>query len=273
MPPGASVPALDAGEPAAYRYLAQLCSDVTQSTSMAVTFTTHGHRLTPKLVKSSLGAVHFVRLSVDGIGATYERLRGRPFAAVVQAAGLLGSAPSPRSASTPSSTPTPSANWMTSPSSQARWARPNFCSYLSSRPRQPPVSATPRRSASSSGPRPPGPGFGLRFPVPAWRPCYTPRRPSQASTPSTRTCTSTRPASCAPTRMRPRTVSRGLHHGNRAGAEGGTMRIWNGYGSEHSMRLVLIGRFQTVIDAKAAEERMEALQALGGFFRIISPTR
>lgn len=51
------------------------------------------------------------------------------------------------------------------------------------------------------------------------------------------------------------------------------MRIWNGYGSEHSMRLVLIGRFQTVIDAKAAEERMEALQALGGFFRIISPTR
>ncbi|WP_369122983.1 DUF6375 family protein [Streptomyces viridochromogenes] len=24
------------------------------------------------------------------------------------------------------------------------------------------------------------------------------------------------------------------------------MRIWNGYGSEHSMDLVLIGRFQTV---------------------------
>ncbi|WP_413115765.1 DUF6375 family protein [Streptomyces sp. CY1] len=40
------------------------------------------------------------------------------------------------------------------------------------------------------------------------------------------------------------------------------MRIWNGYGSEHSMDLVLIGRFQTVTGAKAAEERMEALQAL-----------
>ncbi len=40
------------------------------------------------------------------------------------------------------------------------------------------------------------------------------------------------------------------------------MRIWNGYGSEHSMNLVLIGRFQTVTGAKAAEERMEALQAL-----------
>ncbi|WP_406360791.1 DUF6375 family protein [Streptomyces sp. NBC_00715] len=40
------------------------------------------------------------------------------------------------------------------------------------------------------------------------------------------------------------------------------MRIWNGYGSEHSMDLVLIGRFQTVTGAKAAEERMEALKAL-----------
>ncbi|WP_369244368.1 DUF6375 family protein [Streptomyces sp. R41] len=40
------------------------------------------------------------------------------------------------------------------------------------------------------------------------------------------------------------------------------MRIWNGYGSEHSMNLVLIGRFQTVTGAQAAEERMEALRAL-----------
>ncbi|MFJ6636404.1 radical SAM protein [Streptomyces sp. NPDC091376] len=79
------------GEPTAYRRFAQLCSDIAQSTSMAVTFTTHGHRLTPELVESLRGAVHFVRLSVDGVGATYERLRGRPFAAVVQATGLLGS--------------------------------------------------------------------------------------------------------------------------------------------------------------------------------------
>ncbi|WP_063777576.1 radical SAM protein [Amycolatopsis sp. MJM2582] len=78
------------GEPTAYRGFAQLCSDIAQSTSMAVTFTTHGHRLTPELVESLRGAVHFVRLSVDGVGATYERLRGRPFAAVVQSAGLLG---------------------------------------------------------------------------------------------------------------------------------------------------------------------------------------
>ncbi|WP_219821340.1 radical SAM protein [Streptomyces sp. SM13] len=79
------------GEPTAYRGFAQLCSGIARSTSMAVTFTTHGHRLTPELVESLRGVVHFVRLSVDGVGATYERLRGRPFAAVVQAAGLLGS--------------------------------------------------------------------------------------------------------------------------------------------------------------------------------------
>ncbi|MFE7216623.1 radical SAM protein [Streptomyces sp. NPDC057611] len=78
------------GEPTAYRRFAQLCSDITQSTSMAVTFTTHGHRLTPRLVEALRGTVHFVRLSVDGVGATYERLRGRPFEAVVRAAALLG---------------------------------------------------------------------------------------------------------------------------------------------------------------------------------------
>lgn len=79
------------GEPTAYRRFAQLCWDITKSTSMAVTFTTHGHRLTPELVDSLRESVHFVRLSVDGVGATYERLRGRPFAAVVRAAGLLAS--------------------------------------------------------------------------------------------------------------------------------------------------------------------------------------
>ena len=58
---------------------------------MAVTFTTHGHRLTPELADALRGSVHFARLSVDGVGATYERLRHRPFAAVRAAAVLLRS--------------------------------------------------------------------------------------------------------------------------------------------------------------------------------------
>ncbi|WP_412520874.1 radical SAM protein [Actinomadura madurae] len=79
------------GEPTTHRRFAQLCARVAESTSMAVTFTTHGHRLTPDLADALRGSVHFARLSVDGVGATYERLRGRPFTAVVSAAALLRS--------------------------------------------------------------------------------------------------------------------------------------------------------------------------------------
>ena len=79
------------GEPTAYRGFARLCSQVARSTSMAVTFTTDGHRLTRELADSLRGSVHFARLSVDGVGATYERLRGRPFAAAESAAARLRS--------------------------------------------------------------------------------------------------------------------------------------------------------------------------------------
>lgn len=92
------------GEPTAYRGFARLCSQVARSTSMAVTFTTHGHRLTRELADSLRGSVHFARLSVNGVGATYERLRaGR---SRQPNPPPPGSARSRRSASTRSSTPT-----------------------------------------------------------------------------------------------------------------------------------------------------------------------
>jgi hypothetical protein len=37
------------------------------------------------------------------------------------------------------------------------------------------------------------------------------------------------------------------------------MKIWNGYGSEHSMNLVLIGRFQRAQDAEKVEKDIERL--------------
>lgn len=40
------------------------------------------------------------------------------------------------------------------------------------------------------------------------------------------------------------------------------MRIWHGYGSEHSMDLVLVGTFETVSGAEAAADAMKALKAL-----------
>jgi hypothetical protein len=37
------------------------------------------------------------------------------------------------------------------------------------------------------------------------------------------------------------------------------MKIWNGYGSEHSMNLVLIGRFKRAQDAEKVEKDIERL--------------
>ncbi|TQV64418.1 MAG: hypothetical protein FNT29_05105 [Halothiobacillaceae bacterium] len=39
------------------------------------------------------------------------------------------------------------------------------------------------------------------------------------------------------------------------------MRIWNGYGSEHSMNLVLIGRFKRAQDADKVEKDIDKLSA------------
>lgn len=39
------------------------------------------------------------------------------------------------------------------------------------------------------------------------------------------------------------------------------MKIWNGYGSEHSMNLVLIGRFKRAQDAENIEKNIERLSA------------
>ena len=52
-------------------------------TSMAATFTTHGHRLDDRLAAELCGNVHFIRVSMDGVGLTYEKLRGRPFSALL----------------------------------------------------------------------------------------------------------------------------------------------------------------------------------------------
>lgn len=39
------------------------------------------------------------------------------------------------------------------------------------------------------------------------------------------------------------------------------MKIWNGYGSEHSMNLVLIGRFKRAQDAEKVEKDIDRLSA------------
>ena len=79
------------GEPTLSRHLSWLCRYITSATGMSVSFTTHGHRFTDSLAAELSGTVHFIRLSMDGVGSTYERLRGASFTA------LLGQIPRIRS--------------------------------------------------------------------------------------------------------------------------------------------------------------------------------
>ena len=70
------------GEPTLYRHFPEVCMHLAEKTSMAVTFTTHAHRVNERLAERLRGAVHFIRVSMDGVGTTYEALRGRSFTAL-----------------------------------------------------------------------------------------------------------------------------------------------------------------------------------------------
>lgn len=72
------------GEPTLYRDLPSVCRYVTQSTGMAATFTTHGHHIDDRLATALKGNVHFIRVSMDGIGPTYEKIRERSFSSLLR---------------------------------------------------------------------------------------------------------------------------------------------------------------------------------------------
>ena len=79
------------GEPTLHPDFVNICKRVAGETQLAVTFTTHGHRLTPKLVESLKGSIHFARISIDGVGNTYERQREKPFAHLLRCVDLIAS--------------------------------------------------------------------------------------------------------------------------------------------------------------------------------------
>lgn len=78
--------ALAGGEPFAYRGFEELLGHLWDTTGMAIHVTTNGLLIPEGFAERRAGRLGQVRVSVDGVGATYERLRGAPFAAVV--AGL-----------------------------------------------------------------------------------------------------------------------------------------------------------------------------------------
>ena len=67
------------GEPTLHPDFVRLCQDAARETQLSVTFTTHGHHVDEALAERLRGSVHFVRVSMDGVGATYESIRRRPF--------------------------------------------------------------------------------------------------------------------------------------------------------------------------------------------------
>ncbi len=70
------------GEPTLHPDLPLLCRYAANSTGLAVTFTTHAHRLDDRIAADLNGNVHFIRVSMDGVDNTYQALRGRSFSSL-----------------------------------------------------------------------------------------------------------------------------------------------------------------------------------------------
>lgn len=71
------------GEPTLYPEFEKLCHNVARETRLSVSFTTHGHHIDGALAEGLRGSVNFIRVSMDGVGATYESIRRRSFSALL----------------------------------------------------------------------------------------------------------------------------------------------------------------------------------------------
>lgn len=67
------------GEPTLYAEFVRLCQYATRETRLSVSFTTHGHHIDSNMADRLQGSVHFIRVSMDGVGATYQSIRKRSF--------------------------------------------------------------------------------------------------------------------------------------------------------------------------------------------------
>lgn len=71
------------GEPTLYPEFEKLCQYVARETRLSVSFTTHGHHIDDAVAEALRDSVNFVRVSMDGVGATYESIRRRSFSALL----------------------------------------------------------------------------------------------------------------------------------------------------------------------------------------------
>lgn len=76
--------ALAGGEPFAYPDFDRLLTELWEKTSLAVHVTTNATLVPPHFVERVAGRIGQIRISVDGVGATYEAHREIPFERVVE---------------------------------------------------------------------------------------------------------------------------------------------------------------------------------------------
>lgn len=67
------------GEPTLHPEFVRLCRHAAIQTQISVSFTTHGHHIDEECAEQLRGSVHFIRVSMDGVGETYESIRRRSF--------------------------------------------------------------------------------------------------------------------------------------------------------------------------------------------------
>lgn len=67
------------GEPTLYPKIIELCSFTAKKTKLSIIMTTHAHRLSDQLIAKLDSNIHFIRVSMDGVGSTYESIRCRSF--------------------------------------------------------------------------------------------------------------------------------------------------------------------------------------------------
>lgn len=79
------------GEPTLYRRFSELCLHAARETTLSLTFTTHGHHIDSAMANELRGSVHFIRVSMDGVGDTYESIRRRSFPALKERLKLIRS--------------------------------------------------------------------------------------------------------------------------------------------------------------------------------------
>lgn len=77
------------GEPLLYPKIEELCHFGSTNTNLAITMTSHGHRLSDPLVDALKSSVNFLRISMDGVYDTYEKIRGRPYASLLERLDLI----------------------------------------------------------------------------------------------------------------------------------------------------------------------------------------